>query len=557
MAIGLMESVLDRQLPWSPPKAVPGAHADLDLELQAVADAHASAEALVGAHARYTYAELQKNVSDAAAALAGLGIESGDRVAFAAGVRPEIVIGFLACLRAGAIWVGINPALAAREVAAQISDCGVSVLVADRTCLAKLQACDSALGEEVHVVPFDEADGWDGLIAAAAVTNAGGGRAVAHDPLAPAAIAYTSGTTGRSKGVVHSRHNLLAAAVSRRDGVQAYEGRPDLRRGAAMGLANLNAMVRQGLTALISGGCLVCVDRRDAAGIVEWIAREHIQAISLPAALLHDLLQMEVPPSSLKSLCYVGNAGSPVSDDVRRQYERKYGHRVLVAYGQTEALTTLTASAIDQAPPPGASGRACGHIEVAIFGSDGDRLGPDEIGEIRARARQDGPWADVWRPMLGYWGEYPREESCLAGGWLHTGDLGRIDRTGQLFVTGRLKDLIVRGGANVYAAEVERAILGHPDVRDVAVVGRPDDRLGERVSAVVETAGAVADTAALEVALRARAEAHLARYKVPDAWAFVSKLPRTSSGKAIKAGLAATHFPHQCSAGDDVRAAMS
>jgi acyl-CoA synthetase (AMP-forming)/AMP-acid ligase II len=186
------------------------------------------------------------------------------------------------------------------------------------------------------------------------------------------------------------------------------------------------------------------------------------------------------------------------------------------------------------------------HVDVRVVGDDDRELPPGKVGEICVAPRTDGPWAGVYTPMLGYWNRAEATRTALRGGMFHSGDLGVIEHDGCLYFRGRLNDLIIRGGANVYPAEVERVLQEDTRVAGCAVVGKPDDRLGERVVAFVELARGVRVSAD---ELRARCEANLARYKVPEQFVFVTELPRNAMGKVQKRALIAKTEPTASSAG--------
>jgi acyl-CoA synthetase (AMP-forming)/AMP-acid ligase II len=347
---------------------------------------------------------------------------------------------------------------------------------------------------------------------------------LALDPFAPAAIGYTSGTTGFPKGAVHSQHNMMVVAAS---GI----GEASLRHGCTMQLTILNVMINHGLTLLARGGTVVCVDRLDASGIVEWIERESLEGFRAPPAIVYDLLtKPELQEANLSRLKYVGVGGAAPSEKLRKLYEVKFGHNVGGAYGLTEAPAAATKLEPDEPPQADAIGRALPHLDIRILDADDREVAPGEPGEICVRAVTHGPWAGVYTPMLGYWRQRQATRSTLHAGWLHTGDIGHMDPTGMVFIRGRSKEMILRGGANVYPAEVERVLLHDTRVREAIVLGVPDDRLGEAVVAVIESHGIV-DTANLTADLMARATAELARYKRPDHYVVRPELPRNAMGK--------------------------
>jgi long-chain acyl-CoA synthetase len=207
-----------------------------------------------------------------------------------------------------------------------------------------------------------------------------------------------------------------------------------------------------------------------------------------------------------------------------------------VGYGLTEAPTAVTMTDPASAPVAGSAGRALPHVRIVILDDHGREAAPGEVGEICVGPTLDGPWAGVYTTMLGYWNRPEASAAALQGGLLHTGDLGFLDADGELFVQDRRHDLVIRGGANVYPAEVERVLHDDPRVAACAVVGRPDERLGERVVAFVELApGAVLD----EDELRIHCTERLARYKVPEEFVFVDAFSRNAMGKIKKVELRA------------------
>jgi acyl-CoA synthetase (AMP-forming)/AMP-acid ligase II len=347
------------------------------------------------------------------------------------------------------------------------------------------------------------------------------------DPFAPAAIAYTSGTTGRPKGVVHSQHNLLLVAAV------AMAARPeDERIGVLLPLTILNLMVLGPVTSVALGACTVCIDRVDPVGLAAWIRDERVTTLSAVPAIVHDLLtHPDVAAGDLASLVRPGCGGGATPESFLRLYEDRFGMRLTTGYGLTEAPTAVTAE--DPALPAvvGGSGRALPHVEVTVRDDDGRAVAPGAVGEVCVGPAVIGDFAGAYTPMLGYWGRPDATEEALRGGVLHTGDLGYLSADGDLLITDRKGDLIIRGGANVYPAEVERVLHEDPRVAACAVVGIPDERLGERVAAAV----VVGEGAALtDDQLRARCAQSLARYKVPEMFLFVDDLPRNAMGKVVK-----------------------
>jgi acyl-CoA synthetase (AMP-forming)/AMP-acid ligase II len=197
----------------------------------------------------------------------------------------------------------------------------------------------------------------------------------------------------------------------------------------------------------------------------------------------------------------------------------------------TEAPTAVTRTDGRAAPAPGLCGKAVPQVEIRVLDEKDQPVATGEIGEICVAPRASGPWAGVYTPMLGYWNKPDETAQALRNGVYHSGDLGFLDASGDLYIRGRRNELILRGGANVYPAEVERVLAAHPAVAASAVLGRPDPRLGQRVVAAVQLrAGAQASADELTAFARER----VARYKLPEQIAFVSELPRNAMGKVVK-----------------------
>jgi acyl-CoA synthetase (AMP-forming)/AMP-acid ligase II len=494
--------------------------------LASAAAQRADDEALVGRHARFTYRTLDDAVLRAAAALSERGVHPGDRIAGCMANHPELVVAFLATMQLGAIWVGVNRALTIAEQSYLLGDAGVSGYVGDRAAAQAVATVQHELPDLRWIVdaePGDRASEWAESLARADASAP----PVTIDPFAPAAIAYTSGTTGRPKGVVHSQHNLLLVGA-----VSMLARPPDERIGVLLPLTILNLMILGPVTAVQLGGCVVCIDRVDPIGLATWIRDERVSTLSAVPTIIHDLLtHSEVHAEDLASLERPGCGGGATPDAFRQLYEDRFGMRLTTGYGLTEAPTAVTGEDPALPPVPGGSGRALPHVDVTIRDDEGRTVAPGTVGEVCVGPATEGLFAGVYTPMLGYWGRPEATDDALRDGLLHTGDLGYLTADGDLVVTDRKGDLILRGGANVYPAEVERVLHEEPGVAACAVVGVPDERLGERVAAAI-VVGPGAQLTADQ--LRTHCAASLARYKVPDMFLFVADLPRNAMGKVVK-----------------------
>ncbi|WP_344243399.1 class I adenylate-forming enzyme family protein [Actinocorallia libanotica] len=471
------------------------------------------AAAVEAASGAWSYAELDDRARRAPGALWSLGVRPGDRVAACLPNDLDIVAAFHGTQRIGAVWAGVGEALPAGEQQGLHDLCEPAVVLAGPRCLLDVPG---------RVGP----DRWAELMARGETAPR-----IDADPAAPAGIAFTSGTSGRPKAVVHSQRNLLLPGAV----LAATRGwGPELRKGDSFPLTILNLMVLSTLLTAQTGGCSVVMDRRDAGGVADWISTRRVTVWNGAPAQLYDLARR--PELDLRSLREVWSGGGDTTDALRREFADAHGLVPRTTYGLTEAPTVVSIDPPGTAWRPRASGLVLPHYEVAAYDDENRRLPAGELGELRLGGAASGPWAGAWRPLLGYW-EQGRVRPAEPGP-VPTGDVGTVDGDGWLTVLDRKKLVIVRGGANVYPLEVERVLSTHPDVAAAAVCGVPDDRLGQRVAALVQSAGPPLDAGALA----AHCRRELSPYKVPEIWSQVDALPRNAMGKVQRTllpGLAA------------------
>ena len=486
--------------------------------------------ALISRSTVLTYKELDARADAAAAVLAEMGVRQKDRVAVSLPNEADIVVAFHGAMRLGAIWVGINQILAPPEKVALLDAADPGLFIADhRISEEMLPNLDANRVRTIVANPSDPEAEWGRLVA----EMLGAPRPPVPDPFEPAALAYTSGTTGQPRGVVHSQHNLLlpgAAIVASRD----YDG--GLRKGDFLPLTILNLVALTTLLAAQAGGRIVLMDKHDPAGVVDWIRRECVTVWNGVPTLLYSMVNdMSIDPADLESLSEVWTGGASCPEPLRNAFMERFGIPIVSTYGLTEAPTIVTMDPVDRDHAEGASGKPLPHLDVMIVDDGGNEVPTGTVGEIAVRSVADGEWGNSYTPMLGYWGEFtPRDDGSADDLVLRTGDLGSLDDEGRLFVTDRKKLLIIRGGSNIYPAEVEKVLLEAPGVRACAVLGIPDARLGQRVVAVVEQApGQTVDLAILGKLCAV----NLARYKIPEQFIVVPELPRNAMGKVIRGEL--------------------
>ncbi|MFD6897349.1 class I adenylate-forming enzyme family protein [Rhodococcus sp. NPDC060086] len=482
--------------------------ATIDKVLDASLAERPDAPAVEAASGIWSYSELDDRARRAAGALWSLGVRPGDRVAACLPNDLDIVAAFHGTQRIGAVWAGIGEALPAAEQQHLHDLCTPTVVLAGE---------HFALNTPGRVDPGR----WAELI-----DRGDHAPALELDIDAPAGIAFTSGTSGTPKAVVHSQRNLLlpgAVLVATR----GYG--PNLRKGDSFPFTILNLMVLSTLLTAQAGGCAVVMNRRDLEGVSEWITTRKVTVWNGAPAQLYDLAAR--PDLDLGSLREVWSGGSDTPDALRRAFADAHQLNPRVTYGLTEAPTVVSIDPDGDEWQPRSSGTVLPHLDVAAYDDAGQRLPPGELGELRLTAASTGPWANVWTPLLGYLENgaiRPPEPGPVA-----TGDIGTVDEHGSLTVLDRKKLVIIRGGANVYPLEVERVIGTHPDVAKVAVYPIPDDRLGQRVAAVIESPLEHPDFDSLTELCRRE----LSPYKVPEVWTRVDALPVNAMGKIQRAGL--------------------
>jgi acyl-CoA synthetase (AMP-forming)/AMP-acid ligase II len=308
----------------------------------------------------------------------------------------------------------------------------------------------------------------------------------------------------------------------------------------------LNLQALSVLVTAQAGGCAIVMDRRDAAGIAEWIQREKATFWNGAPAQFHDLATRT--DLDLSTLTEVWTGGADCPEYIRDAFAARHGVPLTATYGLSEAPTVVALDPVNgglggDAHRRGSSGQVLPHLTVAAYGDDGQRLEAGSTGELRLSAATAGPFADLWRPPLGRWdGGVLRAggDENVAENMVATGDIGHVDADGWLTVVDRKKLLIVRGSANVYPAEIEAVLNAHPAVATAVVFGLADDRLGERIAALVVPAGGRSDAAPLDgAALASFCAERLARYKIPEVWGQAAELPRNSMNKILRSDLPA------------------
>ena len=456
---------------------------------------------------RISYRALEARVQRAAAALRAVGVEPGDRVALALPSDPLYLELYFAAARIGAILVPLNTRLTAAELAFQLDDCAPRVAVRapgldvpDRE--GTLALSPDALRARMPAQPPE-------------IAAAPGGEA-------PQVIMYTSGTTGQPKGAVLPHRKTY---WNTRNAEIYFEHDSSSVVIAPVPLFHSFGLKILSVPALYCGATVVLVDRFDPVGLQDCVARYRGTLLGAVPVMYERMLEAGLAREKLASLRFAFSAGAALRTETIARYFAA-GVCLKQGYGQTETSILCCLDAVDAERKAGSVGRPVRFGELRIADAAGHEVPAGVQGEVQVR----GPLV-----MLGYWRRAAETEQARQDGWHRTGDLGVRDAEGFVTLVGRLKELYISGGENVYPAEVERVLGQHPDVSEVAVVGVPDERWGETGRAYVVPARQPFDGAAL---LHWAAE-RLARYKLPREVVLVAELPRTASGKVQKHALLA------------------
>ncbi|MER7013130.1 class I adenylate-forming enzyme family protein [Saccharopolyspora sp. NPDC000359] len=494
------------------------------VEVLAASTAHGDRDYLVTEDRRISFTQHAEQVAALAAALREeYGVGEGDRVAIAAANTPEWVLAFWAAISTGAIAVGFNAWWSRRELEHGTALVAPKLIVTDDKRAALLD------GSPVPLLPVDRIGELVQQHAGAPLPAV----EVAEDD--PAIVLFTSGTSGRPKGAVHSHRNVCSVVEYHRmnDALAAALGDPtdprDRRYLLALPLFHIACLHNLAVPRLATGSTVVMHQGAfDVDRVLRLIARERVTNWGAVPTQAHRLLEHgDLAAHDLSSLTTFALASAPSSSAFKQRLREAlpFAEKSLVdSYGMTETCTALTAaSPADLAEAPNTLGQPITGVQLEIRDPLGNPLPDGEEGEVCVRSAYN---------MLGYWNDPDATASTIREeGWLHTGDIGVVER-GRLRLSTRRSDLIIRGGENVYPAEVEGVLAEHPGVQECAVLGVPHADLGQEVFAVVVTDPGSKLT---EEELRNHAREQLAHYKVPSQWRITHDgLPRNATGKVIR-----------------------
>jgi acyl-CoA synthetase (AMP-forming)/AMP-acid ligase II len=469
--------------------------------------AYSARPALSDGHVTYTYNDWRKRSNQLAHALLAHGLQKGDRVAILMSNRLEHLQLDVAIALAGLIKVPLNYRLHPKEHEYVVQQSGAKLLIGEKNLTQPLEGQVPV----IHVgEPFEK---W-----IESFPETYPDVHVSEDDLF--AIMYTSGTTGRPKGVMLSHRNFIAGALSLIIGCELTAG--DVIGHVAPLTHGSNFLAQ---CALVLGLKQVVFNKFEPGDFLDAIEREKISTVFLVPTMVNLMLFDEsISRRDLSSLKTINMAGSPIAEERVKLAIEMLGPKFVETFGQVEAPMTITMMPRHElAERPAACGIAGPFVEMKIVGEQGNELPSGEVGEVICKGSL---------VMKGYWNNPQATEETLKDGWLHTGDLGWVDQEGYLYLVDRKKDVIISGGVNIYPREVEEVLNLHEAVKETCVFGIPDPKWGESVCAHVvlkEGQSAVHESELIDLC-----KEHLASFKKPQKVVFVEELPKSAYGKILR-----------------------
>ena len=511
---------------------------NLSAALETAAREAPDGDALIFAGRRVSWGALDAAASRIAAGLAAAGVGPGDVVALSCPNLPQFPMAYFGVLKTGAAVLPVNVLLTADEIAYLLEDSaaaaflcfeGTDELPSGKAGWAAFQRVPGC--REFRVITADPAAASSPIAGAVTMGAMMAAAPAGFDSVQRAgddiaAVLYTSGTTGRPKGAQLSHTNILLNAMLARDLIGS--GRDDVCM-IVLPLFHAFGQIVQMAACVVAGAAMVLVPRFEPGAVLKSLRDDAVTIFAGVPTMYWALLNHPADEADLAAIaeklrvCASGGASLPV--EVLRGFEAKFKVPILEGYGLSETSPVVTFNHLHKPRKPGSVGTPVWGVEVRVVADDGADAPAGDTGEVIVRGHC---------VMKGYLNKPEANAEALRGGWLHTGDIGRLDEDGYLYIVDRVKDMIIRGGYNVYPREIEEVLMTHEAVSLAAVVGVPDDRQGEEVKAfVVPAPGREVDTAALVAWSRER----LAAYKYPRLVEVRDSLPMNATGKILKTEL--------------------
>ncbi|KJS18281.1 MAG: O-succinylbenzoate--CoA ligase [Peptococcaceae bacterium BRH_c4b] len=500
---------------------------NLPLRLDEIGRVSPGKEALVYYDQRLTYAQLNAMVNQLANGLLKLGIKPGDRVLIALSNCPEFIVSYFAIMRIRAVVVPINNLYTQNEVGLIMRDSLPVAVITDANLVPVVTKLAAEIDIRLSIIVTRSSPSGENIFSYKKILEKG---AVTFKSVTKyqrdevVELLYTSGSTGSTKGAMLTNNNLYSNAITFAQLNNLTPADKSLLVAPAFHAAAqtcvMNASVVSGATLVVHDGWV------DPATLLKAIQDEKITFYFGPPTMYALLVNHpDTGKYNTGSWRTAYTGASALSADIFNNFEKKFGFQITEGYGLTETSPMVTSNPVEGTKKPGSIGLPIPDVEIKIVDYEDIEMPPGEIGEIIVR----GP-----NVMKGYFNREEETRWIMRNGWFHTGDLAYKDSDGYLFIVDRIKDLIIRGGLNIYPREVEEVLYTHPKVFEVAVVGVPDAVMGEEVLAfILLRNGDAVDPEELKEFCRDK----LARYKIPRYIRFVENLPKTTSGKLLKSAL--------------------
>ena len=468
----------------------------------------------------YTYEQVNKNVDSYAHLLISLGVKKGDRVSIWLPNGMEFIYAFYAALKIGAIAVPINHLFKSAEAGYILKDSEARFLF---TTEEKIPLLKDQLSNLEKVLITDSLPSYSDIFIEINSLLKNHSQTFYAKDLSPdqgACVLYTSGTTGNPKGVELSHYNLNTNAEFYADSIHLTE---DHYGCIVTPLSHLLVLMAGLILIFMKGGKFYLFEKFSTKTVASKICEEKISFfIGVPAMYYMFLTLPDEPSFDMTSLEICITSGGHMPLEVRKQFESKYNTITLQAYGQTESSPVITVDSLSRDRRFESVGYPLPHLEVAIMDDNHNFLPPDEPGEIVVKGHC---------VMKGYWNNPDQTAKTVINGWLHTGDIGKMDEEGYVYLLDRKKDLIIVGGYNVYPVEIENVLYTHPAILEAAVIGEPNERLGEVPKAFIALKEGASIT---KDEIIAYCLERLAKYKQIREVEFIKEIPKTPSGKLMK-----------------------
>ncbi len=481
---------------------------NLRLMLEQTVNKYPNKTAIVMGERRLSYAELDEASNKVANALIKMGVRKGDRVVILSPNSPEFVTTYFGVIKAGGIAVPLDIRYKVEELVSLFDSCQPKVLVAESGLLEPLVSALSRFGSVEHII--DLGSSYQEIMATSSAQKV----EVALEPGDIATISYTGGPANRPRGAALSHGSLIIEAIISASGFQQTD--KDIAMLFALPMYHMFGLASILLTSVNKGSTVVIVPGTgiSVGSFMEAIERERgtiYMGVPYIYALAVNIAEREGIKSDLSSLRLFGSGGAPLPNDVFQQFKQYYGSTIADVWGLTEAVSHVTCPPLDGTGKLGASGRALPGWEIKAVDDNGNELPPNQAGEIIVR----GPI------MEGYYNNPQATAETIKDGWLYTGDIGRIDEDGYLFLSGRKKNIIILKGQNIYPSDIEEVLCTHPKVAGAVVVGIPDRLRGEIVSAAISLKEGEVAT---EQEIRQFCQKRMADYKLPRKIIFTNSL---------------------------------